>query len=218
MKLITETILDQAIINELNEAGQKEWYIQGIFAQSEVVNNNNRSYPKDILLREILKYKAEKVDTNRAMGELNHPQSPTVDLERVTHRTVELEEQGNDFVGKALVLNTPMGQIIKGIMEGGGQIAISSRALGSIKNVKGTNVVGKDLMLKTFDIVSDPGAPSAFMDGIMEGVEYKFMGDQLVAEKIDNVIKEVRTTSSANINQALIGGYAQILNIAKGIK
>jgi len=214
MKLINEVIENQEIISEINESGKKDWFITGIYGQAEIVNNNNRLYPREVLFKEAQRYITEKVQTNRAMGELNHPESPHVDLERAAHRTVELVEDGNDLVGKSLILNTPMGQIIEGILEGGGQVAISSRALGTIKNIKGKNVVQDDLVLKTFDIVSDPGAPSAFMNGIMEGVEYSFMGDQLVAERVDNIKKTIH--QSKNIDESLIKGFNQILTLFKG--
>jgi len=213
MKLITEIIHNQGFQIE-ESGGVKQLYIEGVFAQSEIVNNNNRKYPKSTLLREVNKYVDEKVSTSMAMGELNHPSHPHVNIERATHRTVSLEESGNDFIGKALVLNTPMGQIVKGVIEGGGVVAISSRALGSIKN----NVVQEDLMLKTFDIVSDPGAPSAFMNGIMEGVEYEFMDNQLVKKKVEEIQNNVHKVSANNINEEMIKGWNEIINIAKGHK
>lgn len=215
MKLITELFENQEAQLLENASDGKDWYIEGIYAEYGIVNNNGRYYPSEILVPEVNKYVKSHVATNRAVGELNHPTHPHVNYERASHRVTELKDTGSEIVGKSLVLNTPTGQIIKGLLEGGVKVAISSRALGTVKKKDGKAVVQSDYMLKAFDIVSDPGAPSAFMNGIMEGVEYKFMEDQLIAEKVDNIKKEIHV--SKTINEDMIRAFNQIVQIAKQI-
>ena len=172
MKLITETIEDVKLITE-EKNGKKLLYIEGVFLQSELKNRNGRMYPFPVLDREVKRYNEEYVKSKRALGELGHPDGPTINLDRVSHRIVSLKAEGNNFVGKAQVLDTPMGNIAKSLLGEGVQLGVSSRGMGSIEKVEDCNVVADDFMLTTAaDIVADPSAPDAFVNGIMEGKEW----------------------------------------------
>ena len=174
MKLISEVIDDnmvEFITEEKN--GSKSHYIQGVFMQAEQKNRNGRVYPKEILKEQVNKYIKEYVDQNRAFGELGHPDGPIVNLERVSHMIKELKEDGNNFMGKAKIMDTPYGKIVKNLIDEGAKLGVSSRGMGSLKNVGGTNIVQDDFYLATAaDIVADPSAPEAFVEGIMEGKEW----------------------------------------------
>lgn len=173
MKLITENIEDvQYVITEDKKTGQKKSLIEGIFMQAEQKNRNGRIYPKKVLESAIQKYMTEQVARNRAVGELNHPDGPTINLDKVSHRITELHWDGNNVMGKALLLDTPMGRIARGLLEGGVQLGVSSRGMGSLEQQNGVAYVRPDFMLATVDIVQDPSAPDAFVNGIMEGVEW----------------------------------------------
>jgi hypothetical protein len=172
MKFIKEV---NETINYLAEEkdGKKVLYIEGPFLQSEVVNRNGRKYMKESMAREVERYTSEYINKNRAFGELGHPDTPSINLDRVSHLTVGLRQEGNDWIGKAKILDTPMGNIVKSLIEGGAQIGVSSRGMGSLKNVNGINIVQDDFHLATAaDIVADPSAPNAFVQGIMEGKEW----------------------------------------------
>jgi len=172
MKLITETVEEVKYITEENN-GVKTLYIQGPFLVAETKNRNGRSYPVTVLENEVNRYMKEYVDKNRAFGELGHPESPTINLERVSHMITNIKRNGNVFEGKAKVLDTPMGKIAKNLMEAGATLGVSSRGMGSLKNVDGVNIVQPDFYLATAaDIVADPSAPGAFVQGIMEGKEW----------------------------------------------
>lgn len=174
MKLIRE--LNENVENIIEEGanGQKNHYITGIFLQSEIKNRNGRMYPEGIMEAEVKRYIKESVENKSAWGELDHPEKFGISMKNVSHRIVELRKEGHDWYGKAIITNTPMGAVAKGLMESGGKLGVSSRALGSLKlNNEGVNIVQKDFRLSTAaDIVSDPSAPSAWVDGIMEGIEY----------------------------------------------
>ena len=172
MKLITETIEDVKLVTE-EKNGKKLLYIEGVFLQSELKNRNGRMYPFSVLEREVKRYNEEYVQSKRALGELGHPDGPTINLDRVSHRIVSLKSEGNNFIGKAQILDTPMGNIAKNLLGEGVQLGVSSRGMGSIQKVEDCNVVADDFMLTTAaDIVADPSAPDAFVNGIMEGKEW----------------------------------------------
>ncbi len=173
MKLITETIDNVKYLTEATENGKKKLFIEGTFLVGEQVNKNNRMYKMDTLRREVERYTEEFIDTNRALGELGHPDTPSINLERVSHKIVSLKEDGNSFYGKALILETPYGQIVKNFIDNDIQVGVSSRALGSLTQTReGYNLVQDDLRLATAaDIVADPSAPGAFVNGIMENKE-----------------------------------------------
>lgn len=172
MKLIRESINEIKLITE-EKNGVKSLYIQGPFLVGETKNRNGRIYPIGTLAKEVNRYDEEYVKTNRAFGELGHPDSPSINLDRVSHMITSLKQEGNNFVGKAKILETPMGKIAKALMEGGATLGVSSRGMGSLKEVNGVNVVQDDYYLATAaDIVADPSAPGAFVQGIMEGKEW----------------------------------------------
>ena len=185
MKLITETIEDVKILTE-EKNGKKLLYIEGVFLQSELKNRNGRMYPFSVLEREVQRYSEEYVKTKRALGELGHPDGPTINLDRVSHRITDLHAEGNNFIGKAQILDTPMGNIAKNLLGEGVQLGVSSRGMGSIQKKEDCNVVADDFMLTTAaDIVADPSAPDAFVNGIMEGKEWVWENGILKESKVD---------------------------------
>lgn len=172
MKLISEVVQEVKYITE-EKNGVKALYIQGPFLVGETKNRNGRIYPIGTLAKEVNRYNEEYVKTNRAFGELGHPDSPSINLDRVSHMITSLKQEGNQFIGKAKILETPMGKIAKSLMDGGATLGVSSRGMGSLKEVNGTNIVQDDYYLATAaDIVADPSAPGAFVQGIMEGKEW----------------------------------------------
>jgi hypothetical protein len=185
MKLITEYNENNIeCIVEKKSDGTKKYAIEGVFMQSESKNRNGRIYPKKIMENAVSKYVDEQVSQNRAVGELNHPEGPTVNLDKVSHLITDLRWEGNDVVGKASILDTPMGQIVKGLLEGGVNLGVSTRGMGSLESRGGVNYVGSDFTLSTVDIVQDPSAPNAFVNGIMEGVEWVWSNGILTAQEI----------------------------------
>ena len=185
MKLITETIENVKILTEERD-GKKLLYIEGVFLQSELTNRNGRMYPFEVLNREVERYNEEYVKSKRALGELGHPDGPTINLDRVSHRITSLRAEGNNFIGKAQILDTPMGNIAKSLLGEGVQLGVSSRGMGSIQKKEDCNVVADDFMLTTAaDIVADPSAPDAFVNGIMEGKEWVWDNGILKESKVD---------------------------------
>lgn len=173
MKLLRETF-DASYIKEDMDTGEKKYFIEGIFLQSNLQNRNGRVYPKEVLRKEVNRYRAQFIDKNRAMGELGHPDGPTINLDRVSHKIVGLWEDGDNFIGRAEILDTPFGKIVKNLMDAGVQLGVSSRGLGTMKKVNGVNEVQGDFYLATAaDIVADPSAPSAFVNNIVENLEWE---------------------------------------------
>lgn len=208
MKLITEHN-DQDLQYIAEAAGaDKKFRIEGVFIQAEKENRNKRKYPRGVLVPAVAKYVTEQVNTGRAVGELNHPDGPTVNLDKVSHRITELKWDGNNVVGKALILNTPMGKIVQGLLEGGVRLGVSTRGLGSLESVGGVMTVKPDFILSTVDIVQDPSAPDAFVNGIMEGVEYFVKGNEVIVEKIK---KEIHSAPSARLVEAQIQAWQKFL-------
>lgn len=204
MKLFTELVEDVQLISEAKENGSKNYYIEGIFLQADIKNRNGRMYPISVLENEVNRYVTEVVKKNRAFGELGHPSGPSINLDRISHIITELKRDGSNFIGKALIANTPMGQIARGIMESGGQLGVSSRAMGSLKEEKGVMVVQNDLRLSTAaDIVADPSAPDAFVKGIMEGVEWVYdpVKDTWLEEKLDTTRKAIHRMSKSQLEE-----------------
>ena len=202
MKLIIEHSEDLRYISEAADNGEKKFIIDGIFMQAEQVNRNRRIYPKTVLEKAVRKYVAEYVNKGRAVGELNHPEGPTINLDKVSHRITELQWNGNDVVGKALILDTPMGKIVKGLLEGGCQLGVSSRGMGTVASKNGQTFVNEDFVLSTVDIVQDPSAPSAFVNGIMESVEWIWDNGLLKAQQLEKYETEIKKASSANLAEA----------------
>jgi len=198
MLLITEQRDDIQCLTEATEDGKKNYFIEGIFMQSEKVNRNGRMYERKILFNEADRYNKEYVQKSRAMGELGHPDGPTINGDRVSHLITSMRREGNDFYGKAKILSTPMGEIVKSLLDEGVKIGVSTRGLGSVKQLSdGVMEVQKDFHLATVDIVTDPSAPNAFVNGIMENREYYYdiasssWRPQAVAEAIEEIVVEV---------------------------
>lgn len=206
MKLITETIESVKYLTEASENGKKHLYIEGTFLVGDQVNRNNRMYKMDTLRQEVKRYNEEYIKTNRALGELGHPDTPSLNLERVSHKIVSLVEDGNTFYGKALILETPYGQIVKNFIENDIQVGVSSRAMGSVVQTReGYNLVQDDLRLATAaDIVADPSAPGAFVNGIMENKEWLFVEGRFVEVDFDNAKKQIRAASSKQIEEVAL--------------
>ena len=204
MKLITEHLEDKLeYITEAKKNGEgKDTYIEGIFMQAEKQNRNNRIYPKEVLEGATNKYVKEQVSTGRAVGELNHPEGPQINLDKVSHRITELKFKGNDVVGKALILDTPMGKIVKGLVEGGCKLGVSSRGMGTVEQKEGKTFVKDDFVLATVDIVQDPSAPSAFVEGIMEGVEWIWDNGVLKPQQIEEYETEIKKVPMGRISEA----------------
>jgi hypothetical protein len=204
MKLFTELVEDIQLISEARESGGKDYYIEGIFLQAEITNRNGRRYPEQVLANEVSRYVTEVVNKNRAFGELGHPSGPSINLDRVSHIITELRKDGPNFIGRAKLSKTPMGEIARGIMESGGQLGVSSRAMGSLKEEKGVMVVQNDLRLSTAaDIVADPSAPDAFVKGIMEGVEWVYdpVRDTWLEEKLNDTKKKIHNMSKSKLEE-----------------
>ena len=181
MKLITETLEDVDILKEDNAKGGKDYKIRGVFLQADIKNRNGRVYPMQVLEKEVAKYNRNFIREKRAYGELGHPEGPTVNLERVSHLTTSLVPDGKNFIGEAKIMETPMGKIVKSLMDEGCKLGVSSRGMGSLQQKGGTNYVKDDFYLATAaDIVADPSAPNAFVEGIMEGKEWVWNHGALV--------------------------------------
>ena len=190
------------VITEKKKDGGNSYVIEGVFMQADKKNRNGRIYDKSILEGAVTKYVTEQVKTGRAVGELNHPEGPTINLDKVSHKITELRFEGSDVIGKASILNTPMGKIVEGLLEGGVKLGVSSRGMGTLVNKQGVSHVGKDFMLSTVDIVQDPSAPEAFVNGIMEGVEWVWNNGILCPQEIEEIeteIKEARGMRSSDI-------------------
>jgi hypothetical protein len=206
MKLITETIESVKYLTEASENGKKKLYIEGTFLVGEQVNKNNRMYKMDTLRKEVSRYNEEFIKTGRALGELGHPDTPSINLERVSHKIVGLTEDGNSYYGRALILETPYGQIVKNFIDNDIQVGVSSRAMGSLVQTKeGYSLVQDDLKLATAaDIVADPSAPGAFVNGIMENKEWMFVEGRFVEVDFDNAKKQIKSASKAQIEQVAL--------------
>lgn len=201
MKLITELNEDIKYIKENVGNGEKVYFIEGVFMQSGVKNRNGRIYPQGTLLKECKRYINEYVNKGRALGELNHPSGPTVNLDRVSHIVKELHEDGNTVYGKAKVLDTPMGRIVKNLIEEGAQLGVSSRGMGSLKSKNGYQEVQEDFMLAAIDIVADPSAPNAFVNGIMEGREWMFIEGSWQEREAAAAKKLIKESSKSDLNK-----------------
>lgn len=201
MKLISEfnDYAIEPVIVEQNEKGEKDYFIEGVFMQGDIKNRNGRIYPIDVMKKEVNRYVKEFVEKDRAFGELGHPDGPTINLDKVSHMITKLEQDGSNFMGRAKILTTPNGQIVRNLINDGAKLGVSSRGLGSLEQRGGAQVVKDDFQLATAaDIVADPSAPEAFVEGIMEGVEWVYESGILKAKDLDTMQKELRT---AKLNQ-----------------
>ena len=211
MKLISEEITNAEYIVEQNN-GKKNYKIKGIFLQSEVKNRNGRIYSKEILEKEVNRYNREFINKKRAFGELGHPDGPTVNLERVSHMIEKLYPDGNNFIGEAKIMNTPYGKIVKGLIDEGAQLGVSSRGMGSLEQRNGANYVGRDFYLATAaDIVADPSAPDAFVEGIMESRDWIWENGVLVEKDIEAWKKQVRDAKQRALEETKLKVFESFL-------
>jgi len=217
MKLISEfTENDIEFITEQDKkTGKKNYSIRGIFAQAEKKNRNGRIYPMAIMEKALNKYNTEQVEKGRAVGELNHPEGPTVNLDKVSHKINKLEFQGNDIVGEASILETPMGQIVKGLLDGGVTFGVSTRGMGSLSQRNNAMVVNDDYILNAVDIVQDPSAPGAFVNGIMEGVEWVWNNGIVEAQTIEKMETEIKKAPRTNLYETEVREFKNFLSILK---
>jgi hypothetical protein len=212
MKLIKEVYENLEYIAEANADGEKEFFIEGIFMQANQKNRNGRMYPTDILEKEVERYNKEYVEKNRAFGELGHPQGPTINLERVSHMIKSLTKEGDNFMGKAKIMDSPYGNIVKNLIKEGASLGVSSRGMGSLKSKNGVNEVQGDFYLATAaDIVADPSAPDAFVEGIMEGVEWVYEGGKWVEHFVEQAQQEVHAASKADLEQIKLQVFENFL-------
>ena len=211
MKLISEEISNaEYLVEETN--GKKDYKIRGVFLQSEIRNRNGRVYPTDILNKEVKRYNAEFINKKRAFGELGHPDGPTVNLERVSHMITKLYPEGKNFIGEAKIMNTPYGKIVKGLIDEGAQLGVSSRGMGSLESRGGANYVKDDFYLATAaDIVADPSAPDAFVEGIMENKEWVWDNGVLVEKNIDAWKREIESAKRNALAEAKVKVFANFL-------
>ena len=214
MKLITETVEEVAYLTE-NKDGEKQFFIEGVFMQAEQKIKNGRVYPKQILAKEANRYVTEYVNKNRALGELNHPTGPSVNLDRVSHKVTWLYENNNDFYGKAKILDTPCGQIVKNLMSEGVKLGVSTRGMGSLEKRGGVNVVKEDFMLAAIDIVADPSAPNAFVNGIMEGREWIWDNGLLKEQQIAQYHNTLQKTPKRKLEEQSIKLFSDFLRKLK---
>ena len=214
MRLIKELNEDlQYIVEENAETGKKNLYIEGVFLQSNLQNRNGRVYPKEIMQKEVDRYVKEQVATKRAYGELGHPDGPNINLDRVSHMIVSLKEDGNNWIGKAKLLETPMGKIAKELISEGAGLGVSSRGLGSLKERNGINEVQDDFMLATAaDIVADPSAPDAYVQGIMENREWVYVKGVWQEREIEETQNFIKKATSKELNEAKITAFQTFLN------
>ena len=211
MKLISEEITSaEMLVEETN--GKKDYKIKGVFLQSNIKNRNGRIYPKEILVKEVNRYNKEFINKKRAFGELGHPDGPTVNLERVSHMITKLYPDGDNFIGEAKIMNTPYGKIVKGLIDEGAQLGVSSRGMGSLINRGGKNYVKDDFYLATAaDIVADPSAPDAFVEGIMEGKEWVWENGALIEKDIEAWRMEIYKTKKRELEEKKLKVFESML-------
>jgi hypothetical protein len=213
---LIESAFDTQILTEADAEGNKNWFIEGVFVQSDVVNKNRRIYPRPIMEKEINSYINEYVLSNRAVGELSHPEGTEINLDKITHIIESIEQHGNNFHGKAKILNTPSGNIVKGLLEGGVKLGVSSRARGSVKtNRDGINEVQSDFRLAAVDIVYQPSAPDAFVNGLMENSP--FLGTICEdVEFMESLKSDIRNTKSKDLQEAKLEAFSKFMRLING--
>tara|TARA_B100001059_G_scaffold74467_1_gene72038 strand:+ start:184 stop:831 length:648 start_codon:yes stop_codon:yes gene_type:complete len=215
MKLITEyTESDVEMIVEEKD-GKKSHLIEGVFAQADAKNRNGRIYPMAVMEKAVNKYVDEQVKEGRAVGELNHPDGPTVNLDKVSHLIKDLQFEGKNVMGKALILDTPNGQIVKGLLEGGVKLGVSTRGMGSLEQRNNAMVVKDDFILNTVDIVQDPSAPAAFVNGIMEGVEWVWNNGIIEAQVIEKMETEIKKAPRSDLYEVQVREFKNFLSLMK---
>jgi hypothetical protein len=216
MKLIAEYCdHDLSLVKESKANGEKSYQIEGVFAQANKPNRNGRNYAMEVMKPAVDKYFKEQVKTGRAVGELNHPDGPTVNLDKVSHRITDLRFEGNNVMGKALILDTPMGKVVKGLLDGGVQLGVSTRGMGSLEKRNGVMEVKNDYHLNTVDSVQDPSAPDAFVNGIMEGVEWVWNNGLIQSQDIEKIETEIKRTPSRALAEAKVREFENFLSLLK---
>ena len=215
MKLISE--FNDQELNFITEGkdDEKKYVIEGIFAQANNKNRNGRIYPREVMSSAINKYNRDQVAPGRAVGELNHPEGPTVNLDKVSHKIDNLVLEGNDVMGKATILNTPMGEVVKGLLDGGVKLGVSTRGMGSLEQRNNAMVVKPDFMLNAIDIVQDPSAPGAFVNGVMEGVEWVWHNGIIEAKTIEKMETEIKNSPRANLYETQVREFKNFLSLLK---
>ena len=212
MRLIAEEITTVDFICEDSKDGKKNYFIEGVFLQAELKNRNNRMYPLKTLSKEVAKYDENYIQKGRALGELGHPDGPSINLDRVSHKILSLKEDGNNFIGRAKLLDTPMGGIAKNLLDEGVKLGVSSRGMGSIRKEENCNVVMDDFMLATAaDIVADPSAPDAFVNGIMEGKEWVWDNGVLKEAAVAQIKQEIDQATLINLQERKISAFETFL-------
>ena len=216
MKLIAEyTENNIEVLTEADEKGNKKYAIEGIFMQAEQKNRNGRIYPKAVLAEALDKYNTNQVSKGRAVGELNHPEGPTVNLDKVSHKIESLNWKGNDVVGKATILETPMGKIVQGLLDGGVHLGVSTRGMGSLERRGNAMYVKDDFLLNAVDIVQDPSAPSAFVNGVMEGVEWVWNNGIIEAKHIEQMETEIKKAPRTDLYETQVREFKNFLSLLK---
>jgi hypothetical protein len=212
MKLITETIEDIEVLTEANASGVKQYKIRGVFMQADIKNRNGRIYPVQTLAKEVARYNEQFINKKRAFGELGHPDGPTVNLERVSHMITSLKPEGKNFIGEAKIMDTPYGKIVKNLIDEGAQLGVSSRGMGSIQG----STVGRDFYLATAaDIVADPSAPDAFVEGIMEGKEWIWDNGVLKSMEVERYKQQIENTKRAELAETKASIFNDFLSKLK---
>ena len=215
MKLITETIEDVQVLTE-EKNGKKDYKIKGVFMQADIKNRNGRVYPVETLAKEVRRYSKEFIEKKRAFGELGHPDGPTVNLERVSHMITSLKPEGKNFIGEAKIMDTPYGKIVKNLIDEGAVLGVSSRGMGSIQQQGGRNMVGKDFYLATAaDIVADPSAPDAFVEGIMEGKEWVWDNGMLKSVTVEQYKSEIQKAKREELAEVKSKVFANFMSKLK---
>ena len=215
MKLISEFNDQQLNFITEGKDDEKKYVIEGIFAQANNKNRNGRIYPREVMSSAIGKYNRDQVAPGRAVGELNHPEGPTVNLDKVSHKIDNLVLEGNDVMGKATILNTPMGEVVKGLLDGGVKLGVSTRGMGSLEQRNNAMVVKPDFMLNAIDIVQDPSAPGAFVNGVMEGVEWVWHNGIIEAKTIEKMETEIKNAPRANLYETQVREFKNFLSLLK---
>lgn len=216
MKLIKEHTEEVKYLVEEKLGKGKEYFIEGVFLQSNLKNRNGRVYPTEILDKEVKRYNEEYVTKNRAFGELGHPDSPTINLDRVSHMIKSLRREGDNFIGKAKIMDTPYGKIVKSLIDEGATLGVSSRGMGSLAQKGGVSMVQNDFTLATAaDIVADPSAPNAFVEGVMESKEWVMVDGKFVEKDLIEAQRMIRKTSSKNLNEAKLKLFVSFLEKIK---
>lgn len=215
MKLIAEYTEEQLEVLSEERNGKKQYAIEGVFMSAEQKNRNGRIYPKTVLESAVNKYNVDQVQKGRAVGELNHPEGPTVNLDKVSHKIESLDWTGNDVVGKATILETPMGQIVQGLLDGGVKLGVSTRGMGSLQRGNDAMIVKDDFLLNAVDIVQDPSAPSAFVNGVMEGVEWVWNNGIIEAQTIEKMETEIKKAPRADLYETQVREFKNFLSLLK---